>query len=477
MRWLSIFRSNNRRWTPVTNADRDTTDMDDLMRMAMEDNFEEEEYNDPTVSDFHHSNIGPAEALFDRSYSNSLPAGHLEGPVFYHDVTTSMASDRTLAASDVHAPHRPSDVTSSSSSSMSSSSFTTSLAEHGDNFSNLEDQTKNLRSVKRHLCSSVVFPERRLCFVILSVIVPLLCMGICTGLGVYSLFVYKTDKLVIDKSVKSFSIPNHKVYKQFEAMMLARRDNSSSGRYKRDINPSTRHSIEYVKTNSRSKRAVFNDEKESESLRHTERALQKTNIVNRDFIIQNPAEDSSQRSISTLSKNNGLFHNLVRRIKRHAHEASCMFRYQSIARWKMHVIYLAQGDDDPNMFTKERLETVHQIENRIMRHPGFHEFCLRDRNIERYDPAVRSINGCIPLNSLMTYFYPSKDSQGHIFYDGMGANLDDIDSALTLAMNHETFYYYVDDKINKTNKRSYLIRSEVLFGAPLPGMFYTACQT
>ena len=82
------------------------------------------------------------------------------------------------------------------------------------------------------------------------------------------------------------------------------------------------------------------------------------------------------------------------------------------------------------------------------------------------------MNGCVPLNSLLTYFYPSKNSDGKIIYDGMGKNLADVDSALKLAMNHETFYYYVDDKINKTFPRSHLMRSEVLFGAPLPGRVF-----
>nr|KAG5704741.1 hypothetical protein BaRGS_005197 [Batillaria attramentaria] len=36
-------------------------------------------------------------------------------------------------------------------------------------------------------------------------------------------------------------------------------------------------------------------------------------------------------------------------------------------------------------------------------------------------------------------------------------------------MNHESFYYFVDDKINKTYQKSHLMRTEVLFGAPLPG--------
>ncbi|XP_055958468.1 protein dispatched homolog 3 isoform X2 [Patella vulgata] len=147
----------------------------------------------------------------------------------------------------------------------------------------------------------------------------------------------------------------------------------------------------------------------------------------------------------------------------------CFLDVQTVPRWKMHLIYLAKGDDDPNMFTKERLELVHQVEKKIVSHPRFGQFCLKDKSVARSDPAISANSGCAPLNSLLTYFFPTRDSGGRIHYDGLGSHIDDIHSALKFAMNHDTFYYFVDEKINRTYPKSRLIRTEVLFGSPLRG--------
>ena len=149
---------------------------------------------------------------------------------------------------------------------------------------------------------------------------------------------------------------------------------------------------------------------------------------------------------------------------------------QVVKRWKMQVIYLAVGDDNPNVFTEERLKMIHKIEKDIVLHPRWKEFCLRDPRTANFDPAVRDHNSCAPLNSLLSYFFPSEDKRGQIFYDGFGENLGDIDSALHLAMNHESFYYFVDSKINKTYQKSHMMRTEVLFGAPLPGKITEDCE-
>ncbi|KAL8601691.1 hypothetical protein ACOMHN_033867 [Nucella lapillus] len=142
---------------------------------------------------------------------------------------------------------------------------------------------------------------------------------------------------------------------------------------------------------------------------------------------------------------------------------------EPVKRWKMQVIYLAVGDQDHNVFTEERLKMIHKVERDIVSHPRWKEFCLRDPHNAGYDPAVRDHNDCAPLNSLLSYFFPSTDDSGKVFYDGFGDNLGDIESALHLAMNHDSFYYFVDSKINKTYQKSHMLRTEVLFGAPLPG--------
>ena len=127
-------------------------------------------------------------------------------------------------------------------------------------------------------------------------------------------------------------------------------------------------------------------------------------------------------------------------------------------------------EENENILTKERLQQVHEIEKKIMQHEQFAEFCYKDIHPSILeDPAVKAFNGCAPLNSLLTYFFPSTDSKGNVFYDGLGDNMDKVESALKLAMTSTHFYYYVDEKINSSNLRSRLLRTEVLFGAPLKG--------
>lgn len=251
---------------------------------------------------------------------------------------------------------------------------------------------------------------------LLSVAVLLVVCGVSGGLGAYSVFI-KQPAPVIDKSIQAFSIPNHKAYIRLDSLMLARKNNASVMRYRRDVSRSVEEQYRSALAGSQA-------------------------LVNEQMPV---------------------------RVKRSGNFEVQKYPYQIVRRWKMQVIYLAKGDQNHNIFTKERLNMVHKIENDIISHPRFKEFCLRDIRAANYDPAVKDQNSCAPLNSLLSYFFPSQDTSGNIFYDGYGKNLADIKSALSLAMNHENFYYFVDDKINKTYHKSHLLRTEVLFGAPLPG--------
>ena len=282
-----------------------------------------------------------------------------------------------------------------------------------------------MRNICRITCECGVPSVREkispcLCFVALLTIIAVSCVSI--GLGYYSMFVLKPEP-VIDKSIDSFSIPNHQAYLNFDALNLARRYNSSRMRFKRDVSTQDGPSIEHAGARLSEK------EEDVEEVR----VKRSNQIVTRDM-------------------------------------------NQVVKRWKMQVIYLAVGDDNPNVFTEERLKMIHKIEKDIVLHPRWKEFCLRDPRTANFDPAVRDHNSCAPLNSLLSYFFPSEDKRGQIFYDGFGENLGDIDSALHLAMNHESFYYFVDSKINKTYQKSHMMRTEVLFGAPLPGKITEDCE-
>lgn len=417
--WSRVVGHSGRKWLPVSDRDGgDATGMDELMRMAS--GQYEESTNDPGISS------GTTEADLH---------SELDEPVFGHQQGSSHG------------------LSSFSRSSLQFSSDDPLISSSPE-----PDVVRNSSCCRSHL--KMVFPSRRWYHVLLSIFVIVAFIGLNVGLGVYSLLFYYPDKLVIDKSVKSFSIPNHEAYRNFEAMMLARKDNSSSGRYRRDT------ATPYNAGSKQKREALF--AKEKRMLRQTNSVLQRLNQEpsgffrsRRDFGLHK----SSPFSFSTGSSVNSL----LERVKRSSRKIDCLLEYQSIARWKMHVIYLAHGDNDTNMFTKERLQMVHTVEKKIIEHPDFHNFCLRDPGMQRFDPSLLNMNGCVPLNSLLTYFYPTMDAEGRIYYDGMGSNIVDIDSALKLAMNQESFYYYVDDKINKTYQKSYLLRSEVLFGAPLPG--------
>ncbi|KAM4703396.1 protein dispatched homolog 3 [Rhinophrynus dorsalis] len=142
---------------------------------------------------------------------------------------------------------------------------------------------------------------------------------------------------------------------------------------------------------------------------------------------------------------------------------------QSHAHWRIELIFLARGDAENNIFTKERLMTIHKIERKIMDHPHFREFCWKPHEVLK-DLPLGSYSYCSPPSSLLTYFFPTEKG-GKIYYDGMGQDLADVHGSLKLAMTHPEFYWYVDEGLTTENLRSSLLRSEILFGAPLPNYF------
>ncbi|XP_070459467.1 protein dispatched homolog 3 isoform X1 [Equus przewalskii] len=142
---------------------------------------------------------------------------------------------------------------------------------------------------------------------------------------------------------------------------------------------------------------------------------------------------------------------------------------QTHAHWRIELIFLARGDAERNIFTSERLVTIHEIERKIMDHPGFREFCWKPHEVLK-DLPLGSYSYCSPPSSLMTYFFPTERG-GKIYYDGMGQDLADIRGSLELAMTHPEFYWYVDEGLSAENLKSSLLRSEILFGAPLPNYY------
>lgn len=298
--------------------------------------------------------------------------------------------------------------------------------------------------------------------IFLSLLALVAFSSILTGLGYYSLFI-KTPLPYIDKSYRAFAIPNHKSSLNYEAFTVARSKNSSysfqMSRFRRDIHnekiPSSEHDDKHSTYWNDIKRQV-NFELNSDDL----------------FRRNNPGYESSN---ILFQKRSVYDENKSRDIKKRSSDMISVVAYQYHVRWKMQVVFMASGNDDEpehekhNIFTAERLQTIHNIEKSILNHPEFKDFCFKDRYVYQTDPGLKSIYGCAPLNSLMTYFFPSQDSNGHFHYDGLGSNMAEIESAIKLAMTSDHFYYFVDEKVNKTYHKSRLLRTEVLFGAPLRG--------
>ncbi|XP_033828260.1 protein dispatched homolog 3 [Periophthalmus magnuspinnatus] len=141
---------------------------------------------------------------------------------------------------------------------------------------------------------------------------------------------------------------------------------------------------------------------------------------------------------------------------------------QSQALWRIELVFVAQGEGEPNIFTPERLETIHRVERLLMQQPQFHQFCWKPLEVLRDLPLGPSY--CSPPSSLLSYLYPSEKG-GKIYYDGMGPDLADIQGSLSLAITHPQFYWYVDESLSPEHLSSSLLRSEIHFGAPLPSYF------
>lgn len=97
--------------------------------------------------------------------------------------------------------------------------------------------------------------------------------------------------------------------------------------------------------------------------------------------------------------------------------------------WRIELVFVAQGEGDHNIFTPERLQTVHHVERLLMQQPQFHQFCWKPLEMLRDLPLGPSY--CSPPSSLLSYLYPSERG-GKIYYDGMGPDLADIHGEFTV---------------------------------------------
>ena len=135
--------------------------------------------------------------------------------------------------------------------------------------------------------------------------------------------------------------------------------------------------------------------------------------------------------------------------------------FQYMSQQRVQLIYMAEEGD--NIFTRDRIEIIHKIEKEIMSMDEFSNFCYVD--------VMSSTCDCMPINSLLTYFYPT--FKGWYRFDGKGSDLMNIDEMLLFAMaNSRSVYWYTDGRLNATFHESRFLRSEIIFGGPLKGMLF-----
>ncbi|KAM9298786.1 protein dispatched homolog 3 [Gastrophryne carolinensis] len=289
----------------------------------------------------------------------------------------------------------------------------------------------------------------------------LLALGFLVPIILSVVMFVRHPTLDIDISYNAFQIPNHESSQRFDALTLALKSQFGTwGRNRRDLADFTSETLQ---------RLIFEQ-------------LQQLHL------------NTSQQDGSARVKRSALGHNNTERTNgstpgplpplapllnqsRHARgapvkEYSGVYvtpNTQSHAHWRIELIFLARGDGDNNIFTKERLMTIHKIERKIMDHPHFREFCWKPHEVLK-DLPLGTYSYCSPPSSLLTYFFPTEKG-GKIYYDGMGQDLADVHGSLKLAMTHPEFYWYVDESLTTENLRSSLLRSEILFGAPLPNYY------
>ncbi|XP_028596478.2 protein dispatched homolog 3 isoform X1 [Podarcis muralis] len=262
--------------------------------------------------------------------------------------------------------------------------------------------------------------------------------------------------LDIDISYNAFEIRNHESSQRFDALALALKSQFGSwGRNRRDLTDFNSETLQKL---------IF------EQLQHLHRNASRPAGAAR----RKRRSLNQERTSPSLQGQSGL----ANQTSRQPRSALSHWEYsnavvstntQTHAHWRIELIFLARGDAENNIFTSERLVTIHEIERKIMDHPHFRDFCWKPHEVLK-DLPLGSYSYCSPPSSLMTYFFPTERG-GKIYYDGLGQDLADIQGSLELAMTHPEFYWYVDEGLSVENRKSSLLRSEILFGAPLPSYY------
>ncbi|KAI5622080.1 protein dispatched-like 3 isoform X1, partial [Silurus asotus] len=281
------------------------------------------------------------------------------------------------------------------------------------------------------------------------------------------MFVY-CEPLDIDLSYSAFEVRSHSSAERFDALTVALKSQLGSwDRHRRDaegfdFDSNALRDFLLLKLNRQTKQAeVANQTQLSEVFRGrkgTFEAAQKP-----DDKINTTAVQMLRTKMLNGEKQDEKSSTLVRKPRFTGYSY-----LQTQALWRIELVFVAQGDQDNNIFTAERLHTIHKVERLLMQHPQFQQFCWKPLEVLRDIPLGPSY--CSPPSSLLSYLFPSERG-GKIYFDGMGSDLADIQGALSLAITHPQFYWYVDETLTPDSLQSSLLRSEIHFGAPLPSFY------
>uniref|UniRef100_A0A671VCM8 Dispatched RND transporter family member 3 n=1 Tax=Sparus aurata TaxID=8175 RepID=A0A671VCM8_SPAAU len=285
--------------------------------------------------------------------------------------------------------------------------------------------------------------------VVLGVVVLLPC-------ALFAYMLLYCPPLDIDLSYSAFEVHSHFSAERFDALTIAVKTQLGSwDRRRRDLDDRESEALRELLLGQLARRGLFN-RTDNEGTRSS--APQNEPLHAGDDQTRGAEEDEDEMPLdgnSTLP--------LIRR-RRFAPN----YYMQTQALWRIELVFVAQGKGDRNIFTPERLQTIHHVERLLMQHPQFHQFCWKPLEMLRDLPLGPSY--CSPPSSLLSYLYPSERG-GKIYYDGMGPDLADIEGSLSLAITHPQFYWYVDESLSPEHLSSSLLRSEIHFGAPLPSYY------
>lgn len=221
--------------------------------------------------------------------------------------------------------------------------------------------------------------------------------------------------LDIDLSYSAFEVHSHFSAERFDALTIAVKTQLGSwDRRRRDVDYSQSEALQELLLGKLGRTGWLNKtHTQINSTSQSGKDLRKRAAAYQDAKTK---PDLSQRELRLQVRNSSFSLNRRRRF-------ASNYYMQSQALWRIELVFVAQGKGNHNIFTPERLQTIHQVEHLLMQHPQFHQFCWKPLEITKDLPLGPSY--CSPPSSVLSYLYPSERG-GKIYYDGMGPDLADI---------------------------------------------------